>query len=99
VRSPAPTKATYVTRRHHCPRHGDGGAVALLYFLIDILLILFLGIAAAAALQPGHVGFALGGAKGLAIPLIYLVLVSLVPIAVLVGPVPSNNSPLDGQCP
>jgi predicted PurR-regulated permease PerM len=65
------------------------GAAALLYFLIDILLILFLGIVVAAALQPGHVWLSRWGVpKGLAVLLIYLVLlVSLVLIAVLVGPV------------
>jgi predicted PurR-regulated permease PerM len=60
------------------------GAVALLYFLIDILLLLFLGIVVAAALQPGYVWLSRWGVpKGLAVLLIYLVfLVSLVLIAV-----------------
>jgi predicted PurR-regulated permease PerM len=65
------------------------GAAALLYVLIDILLILFLGIVVAAALQPGHVWLSHWGMpKGLAVLLIYLLfLVSLALIAVLVGPV------------
>jgi predicted PurR-regulated permease PerM len=65
------------------------GTVALLYFLIDILLILFLGIVVAAALQPGHVWLSHWGVpKGLAVLLIYLVfIVSLILITVLVGPV------------
>jgi predicted PurR-regulated permease PerM len=64
-------------------------AAALLYVLIDILLILFLGIVVAAALQPGHVWLSRWGVpKGLAVLLIYLLfLVSLVLIAVVVGPV------------
>ena len=44
------------------------GAAALLYFLSDILLILFLGIVVAAALQPGHVWLSHWGVpKGLTV--------------------------------
>ncbi len=66
-----------------------GAAAALLYVLLDILLLLFLGIVVAAALQPAHVWLSRWGVpKGLAVLLIYLVLlVSLVLIAVVVGPV------------
>jgi predicted PurR-regulated permease PerM len=63
-------------------------AAALVYFLIDILLILFLGIVVAAALQPAHVWLSQWGApKGLAILAIYLFfLVVIGVIAVFIGP-------------
>ena len=62
---------------------------ALLYQLIGILLILFLGIVVAAALQPWHVKLCRYGVpKGLAVLLIYLLfLVGLVLIVVIVAPV------------
>lgn len=45
---------------------------ALAYYLIDILLVLFLGIVVAAALQPGHLWLARWGVpKGLAVLLFY----------------------------
>src|SRR5580765_1095130 len=61
----------------------------LAYLLIDILLLLFLGIVVAAALQPWHVKLCRWGVpKGLAVLLIYLLLLSgLVLIALVVGPV------------
>jgi predicted PurR-regulated permease PerM len=49
------------------------GVAALLYSLIDLLVVFFLGIVVAAALQPGHVRLCgLGVPKGLAVLLIYL---------------------------
>jgi predicted PurR-regulated permease PerM len=61
----------------------------LAYLLIDILLLLFLGIVVAAALQPWHVKLCRWGVpKGLAVLLIYLLfLVGFVLVALLVGPV------------
>jgi len=58
------------------PAIGMGGAAALLYYLIDILLVLFLGIVVAAALQPGHARLSRWGVpKGLAVLLIYLLFI------------------------
>ena len=52
---------------------GMVGVAALLYSLIDLLVVFFLGIVVAAALQPGHVRLCgLGVPKGLAVLLIYL---------------------------
>jgi predicted PurR-regulated permease PerM len=61
---------------------------ALAYLLLDILLILFLGIVVAAALQPAHVWLSQWGVpKGLAILCIYLFfLVAIGLLAVFVGP-------------
>ena len=61
---------------------------ALAYRLIDVFLLLFIGIAAAAALQPSHVKLCRWGVpKALAVLLIYLVFfVGLVLIALVVGP-------------
>jgi predicted PurR-regulated permease PerM len=63
-------------------------AAIFLYYLIDVLLILFLGIVVAAALQPGHVWLARWGVpKGLAVLLIYLLfIVSITAVALLIGP-------------
>jgi len=68
---------------------GMVGAAALLYYLIDILLVLFLGIVVEAALQPGHVRLARWGVpKGLAILLIYLLFIaSITLVVVFVGPI------------
>jgi predicted PurR-regulated permease PerM len=68
---------------------GIVGLAVLAYFLIDILLLLFLGIVVAAALQPWHVKLCRWGVpKGLAVLLIYLFfLVGLISVALLVGPV------------
>ncbi len=65
------------------------GLAVVGYLLIDILLLLFLGIVLAAALQPWHVKLCRWGVpKGLAVLLIYLLfLVGLVSVALLVGPV------------
>lgn len=62
---------------------------ALLYFLIDILLLLFLGIVVAAALQPWHVKLCtLGVPRGLSVVLIYFVLiVVLIAVTLLIAPV------------
>lgn len=62
---------------------------ALAYLLLDILLLLFIGIVVAAALQPWHVMLCRWGVpKGLAVLLIYLfLLIGLVLIALVVGPV------------
>jgi predicted PurR-regulated permease PerM len=62
--------------------------VALAYRLIDVFLLLFIGIAIAAALQPSHVRLCRWGVpKGLAVLLIYLLFfVGLVLIALVVGP-------------
>ena len=68
---------------------GIVGLAVLVYFLIDILLLLFLGVVVAAALAPWHVKLCRWGVpKGLAVLLIYLLfLVGLVSVALLVGPV------------
>ena len=65
------------------------GVAALLYFLLDILLIFFLGIVVAAALQPAHLWLAEWGVpKGLAVLLIYFVFLLVIAlIALFVGPV------------
>lgn len=62
---------------------------ALVYRLIDVFLLLFIGIAVAAALQPSHVRLCGWGVpKGLAVLLIYLVFsIGFVLIALIVGPV------------
>jgi predicted PurR-regulated permease PerM len=61
----------------------------LLYRLIDIFFILFVGIVIAAALQPWHVKLCNWGApKALAVLLIYVVfLIGLVSIVLLIGPI------------
>jgi len=61
---------------------------ALLYHLIEILIVLFLGIVVAATLQPWHVKLCrLGVPRGLAVLLIYfLFFAALVLIGLLVGP-------------
>ena len=63
-------------------------AAALAYLLVDILLLAFLGIVVAAALQPWHVLLRRWGVpKGWAVLLIYLVLLlGLVLVVLLVGP-------------
>jgi predicted PurR-regulated permease PerM len=63
-------------------------AAALAYFLADILLILFLAIVVAAALQPAHAWLSHWGVpKGLAVLLIYLLFIAgMALIGVLVGP-------------
>jgi predicted PurR-regulated permease PerM len=68
---------------------GMVATAAVAYLLLDILLLLFLGIVVAAALQPWHVMLARWGIpKGLAVLLIYLLLfVGFVLIALVVGPV------------
>src|SRR5581483_6527031 len=60
----------------------------LIYYLVDVLLVLFLGIVVAAALQPGHLWLARWGIpKGLAVLLFYgLFLVVTGAIALLVVP-------------
>lgn len=65
------------------------GLAALLYFLLDILLVFFLGVVVAAALQPAHVRLsAFGVPKGLAVLLIYfLFIVSVALIFFFVVPV------------
>jgi len=62
---------------------------ALVYLLLDIFLLLFLGIVVAATLQPWHVRLCRWGIpKALAVLLIYfLLLTGLVLIALVVGPV------------
>ena len=67
---------------------GTVALAALAYRLIDVFLLLFIGIAAAAALQPSHVKLCRWGVpKALAVLLIYLVFfVGLVLIALVVGP-------------
>ncbi len=62
--------------------------VIFAYYLVDILLVLFLGIVLAAALQPGHLWLARWGIpKGLAVLLLYcLFLVVTVALALLVAP-------------
>jgi predicted PurR-regulated permease PerM len=68
---------------------GMVAVVAVAYLLLDILLVLFMGIVVAAALQPWHVVLCRWGVpKGLAVLLIYLcLLIGLVLIALVVGPV------------
>ena len=68
---------------------GTVAIAALVYLLLDILLLLFLGIVVAAALQPWHVVLCRWGVpKGLAVLLIYLFLLTgLVLMALVVGPV------------
>lgn len=68
---------------------GMVATAALAYLLLDILLLLFIGIVVAAALQPWHVMLCRWGIpKGLAVLLIYLfLLIGLVLIALVVGPV------------
>ncbi|MEW6297810.1 MAG: AI-2E family transporter, partial [Thermodesulfobacteriota bacterium] len=65
------------------------GVAALLYYLLDILLVFFLGVVVASALQPAHVKLCrLGIPKGLAVLLIYLFFfLSIVLLGLLVGPV------------
>lgn len=62
---------------------------AIAYLLLDILLLLFIGIVVAAALQPYHVVLCRWGVpKAAAVLLIYLCfLIGLVVIALVVGPV------------
>lgn len=61
---------------------------ALTYYLIDILLVLFLGIVIAAALQPGHMWLSRWGIqKGLAVLLFYLLFLVIVSgIVLLIAP-------------
>ena len=68
---------------------GMVATAAVAYLLLDILLLLFLGIVVASALQPWHVALSRWGVpKGLAVLLIYLcLLIGLVLIALVVGPV------------
>ncbi len=68
---------------------GMVATAAVAYLLLDILLLLFIGIVVAAALQPWHVVLCRWGIpKGLAVLLIYLfLLIGLVLIALVVGPV------------
>jgi predicted PurR-regulated permease PerM len=68
---------------------GTAAMAALVYLLLDIILLLFLGIAVAAALRPSHVRLCRWGVpKGLAVLVIYLLLlIGLVLIALVVGPV------------
>jgi len=63
-------------------------ASAVAYLLLDILLLLFIGIVVAAALQPWHVVLGRWGVpKGLAVLLIYLLLlIGLVLMALVIGP-------------
>jgi predicted PurR-regulated permease PerM len=57
---------------------------ALTYYLIDILLVLFLGIVIAAALQPGHLRLARWGVpKGLAVLLFYCLFLLIAGVIVL----------------
>ena len=65
------------------------GLAALCYALIDLLVVFFLGIVVAAALQPGHVRLCrLGVPKGVAVLLIYLLfLVGITLIVAFVAPV------------
>ena len=64
-------------------------ATAVAYLLLDILLLLFIGVVVAAALQPWHVALGRWGIpKGLAVLMIYLLLfAALAAIALVVGPV------------
>lgn len=68
---------------------GMVATAALAYLLLDILLLLFIGIVVAAALQPWHVMLCRWGVpKGLAVLLIYtFLLIGLVLIVLVVGPV------------
>jgi predicted PurR-regulated permease PerM len=68
---------------------GMVATAAVAYLLLDILLLLFIGIVVASALQPWHVVLCRWGvSKGLAVLLIYLcLLIGLVFIALVVGPV------------
>jgi len=68
---------------------GMAAAAALLYVLLDILLVFFLGVVIAAALQPAHVRLSRWGIpKGLAVLLIYLLFIAaIVLIVVFVGPI------------
>jgi predicted PurR-regulated permease PerM len=68
---------------------GMVATAAVAYLLLDIILLLFLGIVVAAALQPWHVVLCGWGVpKGLSVLLIYLwLLVGLVLIALIIGPV------------
>jgi predicted PurR-regulated permease PerM len=68
---------------------GMVAAAAVAYLLLDILLLLFVGIVVATALQPWHLVLCRWGVpKGLAVLLIYLfLLVGLVLIVLAVGPV------------
>jgi predicted PurR-regulated permease PerM len=63
-------------------------AVALAYFLLDVLLVFFLGVVVAAALQPWHTALCGWGVpRWLAVLLIYLLfLVGLVSVGLLIGP-------------
>src|SRR5262249_6101579 len=65
-----------------------GGAL-LLYYLLDLLLILFLGIVVATALQPAHLRLARWGVpKGLAVLLIYFFfLLTIAIFCLFIGPV------------
>jgi predicted PurR-regulated permease PerM len=67
---------------------GMVATAAVAYLLIDILLLFFIGIVVAAALQPWHAVLCRWGVpKGLAVLLIYLLLLTgLVLIALIVGP-------------
>jgi predicted PurR-regulated permease PerM len=68
---------------------GTVALAALAYRLIDVFLLLFIGIAVAAALQPSHMRLCRWGVpKGLAVLLIYLLFsIGLVLIALVVAPV------------
>ena len=68
---------------------GVAGLAFVTYQLIDILLVLFLGVVVAAALQPWHVQLAhLGIPKGAAVLLIYVLFLAVISlIGLLVGPV------------
>jgi len=68
---------------------GTAVLAALVYLLLDILLVLFLGILVAAALQPWHVMLRRWGIpKGLAVLGIYLLLlIGIGLVALIVGPV------------
>ena len=65
-----------------------GAAAALVYLLLDILLLLFLGIVVAAVLQPWHLRLGRWGIpRGVAVLLIYMLLAgTFVVVAVMVGP-------------
>jgi predicted PurR-regulated permease PerM len=64
-------------------------AAGVLYQLLDVVMLFFLGIVVAAALQPWHLVLCRWGVpKGLAVLLIYLLLlVALLLVVVIVGPV------------
>ena len=78
---------------------GTVALAALAYRLIDVFLLLFIGIAIAAALQPSHVELCRWGVpKGLAVLLIYLLFfVGLVLIGLVVGPALVEQSRTFGQ--